>query len=578
MLIHQLPLDAAFEALRSTPTGLSAEEAASRRLEFGPNRIEQLPRVPLLVRFVAQFTHLFAGLLWVAALLAFILGMQMPGQGMSTLALAILAVILVNGVFAFWQEYRAEETMEALQRLLPHQVRALRNRTLVVIPSEELVPGDVIFFSAGDDVAADCRLVEAFGVRVNTATITGEARPASRDAGPETREDLLQSRNVLLAGTSMIGGEAKALVFSTGMRTAFGQIARLTQTTLDVPSPLQKEITVLSRLIAALALAIGAIVFVIGQLIGLPLSAALVFAIGVIVANVPEGLLPTVTLAMAMAARRMAKRHTLVRHLPSVETLGSASAICTDKTGTLTQNRMQMRSIYVSDRAIDGSAAHSADLAAKHRRFLECAYHCHDLKSAREAGRSRWVGDPMEVALVEMAAPALGQLSQFERLDEIPFEPDRKRLVTIHRGANERVLFTKGALEELLPHARWVEIDGRQEALSPQRRDSFVQAADVDGRSRPPCARLCLPDAPRRLRARSGRTGSGADRAGRVRGPSAARGAGRGPPLSRGRHPNHHGHRRPPAHGACGGTRDRTGEDAGGARAGGRRAPSNVRH
>jgi len=476
MLIHQLPLDAAFEALRSTPTGLSAQEAASRRREFGSNRIEQLPRVPLPIRLVAQFTHFFAGLLWVAALLAFILDMQTPGQGMATLALAILTVILVNGAFAFWQEYRAEETMTALQRLLPHQVRALRDRAVVVIPSEELVPGDVIFLSAGEDLPADCRLLEAFGVRVNTATVTGEARPVSRDAGPDTREDLLQSRNVLLAGTSMIGGEAKALVFSTGMRTAFGQIARLTQTTIDVPSPLQREITTLSRLIAVLALAIGAIVFVIGQFIGLPLSAALVFTIGVIVANVPEGLLPTVTLAMARAARRMAKRHTLVRHLPSVETLGSASVICTDKTGTLTQNRMQMRSIYVPDRAIDPSAADPAELAAKHRRFLECAYYCHDLKSTREGDRSRWVGDPMEVALVEMAAPALGQLSQFERLDEIPFEPDRKRLVTIHRGAHERVLFIKGAPEELLPRARWVEIDGRQEALSPQRRDSFTQA------------------------------------------------------------------------------------------------------
>jgi calcium-translocating P-type ATPase len=469
MLIHQLPLDAAFEALRSAPTGLTAQEAASRRLEFGANQIEQLPRVPLRVRFVAQFTHFFAGLLWVAASLAFLLELQLPGQGMGTLALAIVVVILVNGAFAFWQEYRAEETMAALQRLLPHQVRALRDGDVTVIPSERLVPGDVIFLSAGDDVPADCRLLEAFSVRVNTATVTGEARPVSRDARSEGGEDLLQSRNVLLAGTSMTGGEAKAMVFSTGMHTTFGQIARLTQATVDVPSPLQKEIVRLSRLIAALALVIGTIVFVIGQFVGLTLSAAVVFTIGVIVANVPEGLLPTVTLAMAMAARRMAKRRTLVRHLPSVETLGSASAICTDKTGTLTQNRMEIRSIYVPDRVIDPTASRPAESAARHRRFLECAYFCHDLKSTRENGRSSWVGDPMEVALVEMAAPAMNQLSPFERLDEIPFEPDRKRLVTVHRAGNQIVLFVKGAPEELLPRARWVEVEGRCEPLTAER-------------------------------------------------------------------------------------------------------------
>jgi len=476
MLIHQLPLDAAFDALRSGPTGLTSQEAASRRVEFGPNRIEQLPRVPLPVRFVAQFTHFFAGLLWVAAFLAFLLSLQLPGQGMGTLALAIVVVILVNGAFAFWQEYRAEETMAALQRLLPHQVRALRDGAVVVIPSEGLVPGDVMFLSAGDDVPADCRLLEAFGVRVNTATLTGEARPVSRDARSEGGDDLLQSRNVLLAGTSMTGGEAKALVFSTAMGTAFGQIARLTQATADVPSPLQKEIARLSRLIAVLALAIGAVVFVIGQFIGLTLSAALVFTIGVIVANVPEGLLPTVTLAMAMAARRMAKRRTLVRHLPSVETLGSASAICTDKTGTLTQNRMEVRTIYVPDRMIDHVAARLEEIAATHRRFLECAYYCHDLKSTREHGGLRWVGDPMEVALVGMATPATNQLPRLERVDEIPFEPDRKRLVTIHRAGDQIVSFVKGALEELMPRARWVEVDGRQEPLTPDRQGAFTNA------------------------------------------------------------------------------------------------------
>jgi P-type E1-E2 ATPase len=249
--------------------------------------------------------------------------------------------------------------------------------------------------------------------------VTGEARPVSRDTRRSTETDVLRSRNVLLAGTSVTGGEAKAL-FATGMHTAFGRIAHLTQTTADTASPLQREIATLSRLIAALALAIGVVVFVIGRFFGLSTSVSLVFAIGIIVANVPEGLLPTVTLAMAMAARRMARRNTLVRHLPSVETLGCAAVICTDKTGTLTQNRMEIRSIYVDGAFVDPPTTRTAAFAASHRRFVECASCCHDLKYAGETGRGHWIGDPMEQALVRMAATALGEAAAFERIDEFP--------------------------------------------------------------------------------------------------------------------------------------------------------------
>jgi calcium-translocating P-type ATPase len=477
MLIHQLPLDAAFATVRSAPTGLPQADAAARRLEFGPNRIERLPRTPLAARFLRQFTHFFAALLWVAALLALVADWWMPGQGMLTLAVAIVAVIAVNGAFSFWQEYRAEETMAALQRLLPHQVKALRDGSTVVVPSEDVVPGDVIFLTAGDDVPADCRLVEGFGVRVSNATVTGEARPVSRDARPSTETDLLRSRNVLLAGTSVTSGEARALVFATGMHTVFGGIAHLTQTTADVPSPLQKEIATLSRLIGALAVAIGLLVFVIGQFIGLSASISIVFAIGIIVANVPEGLLPTVTLSMAMAARRMARRKTLVRHLPSVETLGCASVICTDKTGTLTENRMKIRSVYVDSGYVDPAAAQTAAFAAGHRRFLECASCCHDLKYAGERGRGRWIGDPMELALARMAAQALGEDAVFDRIDEIPFEPERKRLVTVHRVAGEPVLFVKGAPEEILLRAGRIEVEGRAEGLTAERARAFGTAA-----------------------------------------------------------------------------------------------------
>jgi len=480
MLIQRLAVDAAFASLHSGEQGLAAADAAARLAEFGPNRIETLAKPHLVLRLVRHFTHFLALLLWVAAILAFVAEARMPGQGLFALALAILAVIVVNGAFSFWQEYRAEATMAALQRLLPSDARVLRDGVVHSLSVESIVPGDVIVLAAGDHVPADCRLVEAFGVRVDMATLTGEARPVSRRAlADDEQEDLLRCRSIVLAGTSMTAGEAKGLVFATGMRTAFGRIAHLTQTTGDAPSTLQAEIARVSRTIAILALAIGAAVFALGVVIGLPQSAAFVFAIGMIVANVPEGLLPTVTLSMAMAARRMARRNVLVRRLPSVETLGCATVICTDKTGTLTQNRMQIRSTYfpggsLDPLPVDGGLRIDPARAA---RFLECAALCHDLRDTESSdGVRRRVGDPMEEALVALAERSWMQAPARTRIDEIPFDPERKRLVTVHRSDHEVLLSTKGAVEELLPRAAWVEVAARREALDAAWKDAFGRA------------------------------------------------------------------------------------------------------
>jgi len=478
MLIHQLPLDDAYRALGSGPDGLTAAAADRRRHEFGPNRIEQSAGTPVLYRLLSQFTHFFAILLWVAAILAAIADRRMPGQGMAALAVAIVAVITINGTFAFWQEYRAEETMAALQRLLPRLVKLRRDATVTVLPADAIVPGDVIYLSAGDDVPADCRIAESYGVRVNNATVTGESQPVSKDAATETGDDLLHSRNVLLAGTSLVGGEATALVFATGMQTAFGRIARLTQGTTDAPSPLLGEISRLSRLIAVLALGLGIAVFAVGRAVGMSSGLSLLFAIGMIVANVPEGLLPTVTLAMAMAARRMGRCRTLVRHLPAVETLGSASIICTDKTGTLTENRMAIAAVFVDGGFVDLDVIRSAAFSRTHRRFLECALHCHDLKASSERPAIRWIGDPMEVTLVELASSALADVAALERLHEIPFEPDRRRLVTFHRDLDGTLLFMKGAPEEVLARSSWIAAaEGGQHALTPEASGRVAGAA-----------------------------------------------------------------------------------------------------
>jgi calcium-translocating P-type ATPase len=279
-------------------------------------------------------------------------------------------------------------------------------------------------------------------VRVNLASVTGESLPKGRVAEACETEYLLQARNVLLAGTGILAGETRAVAFATGRHTEFSKIAHLSQHTEVRASPLYREITRLSRLVALLALALGGGFFLLGTAIGQPFWASFVFAIGIIVANVPEGLLPTVTLALSMAARRMAKRNALVRHLPAVETLGGATVILSDKTGTLTENRMAVLRLWLGGEEIgpDGMAQRPEGGKA-----LDIAVHCHTLAWMEAEGR--YQGDPMEIALVNLDAAR----QRLAKLDELPFDAERRRMSTLHEAADGRRLFCKGALENLLP-------------------------------------------------------------------------------------------------------------------------------
>jgi sodium/potassium-transporting ATPase subunit alpha len=452
MRIQHLTPDAVLLSLRSTRGGLAWDDAASRLREFGPNTVERLPRAPLPVQFAREFVHLFAIILWIAAALAFIADVLQPGQGMATLGWAVVGVIGVNGIFSFWQVYQAERAIDSLRKLLPSDVSAVRDGRSAQVDSGDLVPGDVIVLAAGDRVPADCRLIEAFDVRVDMSTVTGETRPMSRQADPDAADDVLHSRNVALAGTSLVAGRAIGVVFATGMRTEFGQIARLAQTASEPLSPIQREITRVSRIVAVLATLLGIVFFTIGQAIGLPFWQNLVFAIGIIVANVPEGLLPTVTLAMAMASTRMARHQTLVRHLPAVEALGAATVICTDKTGTLTENRMSAEQIFAAGRVHSvRELMTDRDAVAMHHRLFEVALCCEDVRRVVRDGRVELLGDPMEIALVQMARRALGDWPVPRRVDEIPFDTDRKRVATLHDTPEGPMLYVKGAPEVVLP-------------------------------------------------------------------------------------------------------------------------------
>ncbi|QJD28637.1 cation-translocating P-type ATPase [Methylococcus geothermalis] len=477
--IAGLSAEKALASLNSSFDGLSKSEAGRRQREYGPNRVEEVRRKALGLRFAREFTHFFALILWFAAALAFLAEHLDPGQGMGQLGVAIIGVILINGIFSFWQEYRAERALEALRELLPQQVKLLRDGQVEEAGAESLVPGDVVLLEEGDRVPADCRLIESFGLRVNTATISGESLPAARHAEPDRNETPLTARNLVLAGTTVVSGQARAVVFATGMHTEFGKIAHLTQTTREATSPLQREIARLSRLVAALASGLGVAFFLIGQAIGLPFWDNFMFAIGIIVANVPEGLLPTVTLSLAMATQRMARRNALVRHLPAVETLGSTTVICSDKTGTLTQNRMTVKRIYADGRFValepEGVAAPAGESIAW---LLRAAAVCHNVTFGSRNGKAEFLGDPMEIALVEWARCAGWGAEGSRKIAEIPFDSERKRMSIVQQDDIRRTLYCKGALESLLAVCDTIQHDGRVLPLDASARRRLLAAQD----------------------------------------------------------------------------------------------------
>ena len=478
--IAGLSIAEALASAGSSPAGLTAKEAERRFREYGPNQVERVRRRPWPLRLLQEFAQFFSIILWIAAAFAFLAERSSPGEGMARVGYAIVIVILISGIFSFWQDYRNERTLAALQNLLPQEVKVLRDNTIAQLTVEQLVIGDVILLVAGDNVPADSRLIEAFDVRVNDAAITGESLPKVRDALPCEEAQPLRSRNILLAGTSLVSGEGKAVVFATGGQTEFGRIAHLTQTSSTGTSPLRRELAHMSRMIAVLAVAIGLGFFAIGSAIGVRFWTDLIFSIGIIVAMVPEGLLPTLTLSLVLAAQRMAKRKVLIRHLTSVETLGAATVICTDKTGTLTENRMRVRELLLGLEQCPVSAlATRPDLAEHQRDFFLTAALCHSLHEGERRGEKVLLGDPMEAALVEMGRAALPDLAPSHSVDEVSFDADRMRQSVVYEAQGGRVLYCKGAPEALYPLCRHISDAGAIRPLDAATRAAIVQAQDA---------------------------------------------------------------------------------------------------
>ncbi|MEV4476564.1 cation-transporting P-type ATPase [Nonomuraea salmonea] len=465
-------LDLLLRDLRSSRSGLSSREAARRLIHYGPNELRRRGGRRWPRELARQFTHPLALLLWVAAALA-------GTAGITTVAVAIVIVILINAAFAFAQEIQAERAVEALAAYLPVQARVLRDGRPQTIPASGLVPGDVLLLEEGERISADARLIDG-GIEVDLSMLTGEAVPVFRSADAvDTQAPLLQARDLVFSGTMCTEGQARGVIFASGMRTELGRIAALSERVEREESPLERQVRKVAWLIAVIAVATGAAFIPVAALgAHLPLPDAVVFAVGLLVGNVPEGLLPVITLALALGVRDLVRRGAVVKRLSAVETLGSTSVICTDKTGTLTENRMRVTTVWTTAGTYDpengGDAGDEAlgDLTAV---IAAC-------NNVQRDDRGTLRGDPTEVAMLraaELLAPAGHAGSRGTRLCQFHFDPVLKRMSTVDDRDGEVRVNTKGAPEAVLPLCGAVMEGGRTLPFSPERRRDVERVVDL---------------------------------------------------------------------------------------------------
>jgi calcium-translocating P-type ATPase len=431
------PLAEVYRALATGPDGLTGAEARRRLTGYGPNELRRQRRRGWWRELGRQVVHPLALLLWVAAALAWV-------AGTAVLAVAILVVIALNAFFASAQERQAERAVEALNRYLPRQARVRRDGRWQEIPATELVPGDLLAVTEGDRISADARLVEG-AVEVDLSALTGESQPVRRSAdAPPSTGGPTEAAELLFSGTNCVGGQARAVVHATGMRTELGRIAALSQRVGREESPLEKQVRRVAWLIAAVAVGAGLVFFPIGVFAaGMSVPDAFAFAIGLLVANVPEGLLPTITLALAVGVRGLTRVGAVVKRLSAVETLGSTDVICTDKTGTLTENRMRVVAVRAADTLLDPAPGPGTPPDPALRALAVAVAACNN------AGPES--GDPTEVAPLRFAADlGVTDPDHAGRRAQFPFDPRLRLMSTVDVDAGRLWLHTKGAPEEVL--------------------------------------------------------------------------------------------------------------------------------
>ncbi len=430
-------------------SGLSEDKVKSVREKYGFNELQAQKKKSLFVKFLEQFKDFMIIILIIAAIVSGIVG-YMQGEGITD-SIIIFVVILVNAIVGVAQESKAEKSLEALQKLSSHVAKVIRNGSMVVVPSKELVPGDIVVLDTGDFVPADLRIIEAINLKSQEASLTGESLPVEKMSNKIDQEKVgIGDRSNMLFSSSLITyGRGKGIVVETGMNTEVGKIAGIISNTVETETPLQEKLNKLGKTLGIAAVLICIVIFIIGLLYKKDPLEMFMTAVSLAVAAIPEGLAAVSTIVLAIGVQRMVKRHAIVKKLPAVETLGSASVICSDKTGTLTQNKMTVEQIFCS-----GKLSAIEDLKENTNRDIEeliyISMMCNDTKVGAD---KKLTGDPTETALIDMGFsldfnPKV--LVEWPRVKEIPFDSDRKLMTTINKRDGKYYVFTKGGIDELL--------------------------------------------------------------------------------------------------------------------------------
>ena len=427
--------------------GLSQEEVSKRYEKYGKNELKAKPKKSLFVKFLEQFKDFMIIVLIIAAIVSGIVGIH-EGEGIAD-TIIILIVVVVNAIIGVAQESKAEKSLEALQKLSSHVAKVIRDGKLVVVQSSELVPGDIVVLDTGDYIPADLRIIEAVNLKSQESALTGESVPVEKisDAIEDENIGLGDRKNMLFSSSLVTYGRGKGIVVETGMKTEVGKIAEMINETKDEATPLQVKLNNLGKTLGIVALSICAVIFVVGLLYGKSALNMFMTAVSLAVAAIPEGLAAVSTIVLAIGVQRMVKRNAIVKKLPAVETLGSASVICSDKTGTLTQNKMTVKKVFANGELIN--LEDIKDFNEELRQLFQAQMLCNDTKVAEDGTLS---GDPTETALVDMGNRANFNLEKYPRIAEIPFDSDRKLMTTVHKleGENKFIVYTKGGVDELL--------------------------------------------------------------------------------------------------------------------------------
>ena len=474
---YKMSADEVISALTSSISGLSEQEVSRRLIQYGPNKLEGRKKASAITLFFRQFLNPLVYILVAAATIKAVVKGPLD-------ALTIAGVLLFMAVVGFIQEYRAGKAMDALLHMAAPKAKVKRNGSITVIDAAQIVPGDVIVLEAGDKAPADGRLIEAASLKINESSLTGESLPVEKTTQPIRGDmSLGERKNMVYAGTAVVIGRAAAVVTATGMQTEIGKIAAAVQGVKEEKTSLQKSIDRLGTTLIWIILGVCTMLVVLGLSKNMSAVDVFMLAVAAAVAAIPEGLPAVVTVVLAAGMQRMARHNAIIRKLVAVETLGSTTVICSDKTGTLTQNRMTVQELFTGGATIrpdkqgfDMKKDPGAGLC------LRVGLLCSDASVTEKDGARTVLGDPTEGALV-LAALDAGmtpdeEKARYPRVSEIPFQSERQYMATLHQDGEKKLIFAKGSLERLLPKAAYFIKDGKKQPLTDSSRAEFTKAAE----------------------------------------------------------------------------------------------------